>query len=132
VIAVVTNWEEFPSLWSVLLAEVWDTVRAVGTRAGRNVMLYKDGRPSVEVGVELHGPFTGRGRVAPSALPGGRVATTVEPGPPTPAGIAAGHDRVLSWCGEHHHDRTGVCWEIYGHETGDPSEMYTEIHHALA
>jgi hypothetical protein len=57
VIAVVTTWEVFPSLWGPLLAEVWQAIRATNAPAGRNVMLHQDDAPSVEVGVELLGPF---------------------------------------------------------------------------
>jgi hypothetical protein len=131
VVAVVTSPEEYPSLWGGLLTEVWETVRALGVHAGRNVMLYKDPRPSVEVGVELLEPFTAHGRVTPSALPAGRAALTLAPGAPTPEGIAAAHDRIRSWCAEHGHTPTGVCWEIYGHWSQDPSRMYTEAYHAL-
>jgi hypothetical protein len=95
-------------------------------------MLHQDDAPSVEVGVELLGPFEPRGRVIVSALPQGPTATTIEPGPPTPNGIAAAHDRVKHWCQANGHDRTGVCWEIYSHHSDDPTQMHSIIHHALA
>jgi hypothetical protein len=51
VIAAATTWDEFPRLWRPLLDEVWATMRALaGARPGRNVMLYKDDVPDVEVG----------------------------------------------------------------------------------
>jgi hypothetical protein len=131
VIAATTTWEQFPTLWPALLAEVWQAIRAGGARAGRNIMLYRDQRPAVEVGVELEGPFTAAGRVTASSLPAGPTATTIAPGPPTVDGIRDAHHRVIEWCDAHGDERTGVLWEIYSHQTADPSASYTEIHHAL-
>src|SRR3982751_1842884 len=80
VVAATTTWPEFPSLWSVLLDEVWACLRAGGVERGcRNVMLYRDNPPhvDVEVGVELSEPCPLTGRVMASTLPAGPVATTV-------------------------------------------------------
>lgn len=78
VIAQTTSWEEFRSLWPKLLDEVYTFVRACpdfgpgepGTPRWTNVMLYRDQRPSVEIGVLAPAPFTPAGRVIASALPG--------------------------------------------------------------
>ena len=60
VIAQETSWEAFPALWVTLLDEVWATVRSIaGVAPNRNVMLYKDTTPNVEVGVEVAEPFPG-------------------------------------------------------------------------
>src|SRR5207302_2121123 len=54
VLAATTTWQEFPALWRRLLDEVHAHVRWGGPgRKGRNVMLYHDDVPHVEVGVEL-------------------------------------------------------------------------------
>ena len=132
VIALTTTWEEFPSLWGPLLGEVWKAVRAGPVAAGRNVMLYKDQRPSVEVGVEVFEPFPGHGRVVASSLPGGRSAMTVAPGGPTVEGIAAAHERVQKWSAANGHELRGDRWEIYSHHSEDETTMNTEIHWALA
>jgi hypothetical protein len=51
VVAVTTTWQEFPTLWKELLDEVWTCLRAGGIHRGcRNVMLYRDDVPHVEVG----------------------------------------------------------------------------------
>lgn len=56
-VAAVTTWQEFPMLWSRLLGEVWECLRESGIERGcRNVMLYRDSRPTVEVGVLLDQP----------------------------------------------------------------------------
>jgi hypothetical protein len=50
VVAEATTWKEFPQVWRALLAEVWTFLRDSDLTPGRNVMLYKDDSPSVEVG----------------------------------------------------------------------------------
>src|SRR5262245_374168 len=98
VVAQITTWELFPQLWARLLDEVYAVVRSqpeVASTTGRgpnwqNVMLYKDDRPSVEVGVLVSAPFSTHGRVTPSQLPGGRAAMAVHRG--DYAGLGSAHD----------------------------------------
>ena len=69
VMAATTTWPEYPRVWRSLLDQVWANVRWGGTGPkGRNVMLYLDDVPHVEVGVEVTGTFEPSGRVVPSAL----------------------------------------------------------------
>ena len=97
VIAAATTWQEFPTLWKELLDEVWACLRAGGVQSGcRNVMLYLDDVPRVEIGVELRQPCPLTGRVMASALPAGQAAVTVHRGPY--AGLASAHRAVLDWC----------------------------------
>src|SRR5919198_6282804 len=78
VVPATTTWEAFPTLWRQLLDEVWACLRASGIDRGcRNVMLYRDDVPNVEVGVELGQPCPLTGRVVASSVPAGRVAMTV-------------------------------------------------------
>ena len=116
VVAETTTWAAFPELWPRLLDEVWDAVRSSsGVSPGRNVMLYLDDRPSVEVGVEVAEPFAGSGRVVASALPAGRVAvTTHRDGYAT---LAAAHAAVIEECARLGLRRLGPRWEVYGHQT---------------
>jgi effector-binding domain-containing protein len=113
-----TTWREFPTLWRMLLDDVWAFLRATpGLRAdGHNVMLYRDGlskgEVAVEVGVQVTKSFVAAGRVVPSTLPAGEAATTVHRG--TPKEIGAAHDAVLAWCTAQRRELTGVRWEIYG------------------
>jgi len=87
VVAMTTTWSEFPDLWGSLLGQVYEFVRprpelATGTGAEpwQNVMLYKDQRPDVEVGVLVSRPFHVEGSVMLSALPAGEVATATHRG----------------------------------------------------
>ena len=126
VVAQATTWDEFPRVWGLLLDEVYAFVRAGGTtQTGHNVMLYLDDVPNVEVGVQVAGSFVGSGRVTPSELPAGRVATTVHRG--AYDGLGAAHAAVHAWCAAHEHVLTGTRWEIYGDWREDPRELETEV-----
>jgi hypothetical protein len=131
VIALVTDWEAFAQLWAPLLGEVWEALRAAGAATGRNVMLYKDDRPSVEVGVELYGPFEAAGRVTLSTLPGGSAATTTDPGPPTRDSLRAAHHAVADFFKSSDRARSGPRWEIYSHWSEIAEENHTEVYHLL-
>ena len=131
VIRQTTTWERYPTLWGELLGEVWAFVRGADVRAGRNVMLYEDDVPNVEVGVEVDGAFAPGNRVVPSALPAGRAAATVHRGEPSPAGVAAAHAAVVDWCEANGHERTGVRWEVYDHWRDDPDSFETAVYWLL-
>jgi effector-binding domain-containing protein len=131
-VAQTTTWAEFPSLWGRLLGEVYEFVRGhpdLATGSGRelwqNVMLYKDQRPDVEVGVLVTGPFESDGRVIASALPGGEVATATHRGDYARLGVT--HDAVRQHAAGHGRELAGPCWEIYGHARADVNEQETEV-----
>jgi effector-binding domain-containing protein len=126
VVAAATTWQEFPTLWGQLLGEVWGCLRAGGIQRGcRNIMLYRDDAPTVEVGVLLDQPCPLTGRVVASVLPAGTAATTVHRGPFGTVGAA--HDAVLAWCAAHGHDLSRTRWEIYGPHHDDPGQQWTEV-----
>jgi effector-binding domain-containing protein len=133
VIRETTTWERFPTLWGELLDEVWAYVRGAGVQAGRNVMLYLDDVPTVEVGVELDGTFVApTGRVVESVLPEGRAATTVARGAPSREGLAAAHAAVVEWSRTNDHELTGTRWEVYDHWRDDPDSFETAVYWLLA
>jgi hypothetical protein len=107
-------------------------VRGAGVQAGRNVMVYPDDVPNVEVGVDLEGRLAPSGRIVASALPEGRAATTVAPGAPSREGIAAAHAAVVDWCEANGHARTGVRREVYDHWRDDPTSFETAVYWLLA
>jgi hypothetical protein len=131
VIALVTDWEAFAELWAPLLGEVWEALRAAGAATGRNVMLYKDDRPAVEVGVELLGPFEATGRVSVSSLPGGRAATVTDAGPPTRESLRGAHHALAEFCAAGGLERLGPRFEIYSHWSEVAAENHTEVYHLL-
>ncbi len=130
VVARVTTWPEFPSLWKQLLDQVYAFLPGSGVRqTGHNVMLYLDDRPSVEVGVEVDGPFTPTGPVVASSLPAGEVATAVHRGPYQ--GLGQAHRAVLAWCEAHGRAPAGPRWEVYGDWREDPADLETEVYYLL-
>ena len=115
-----------PRVWARLLDEVYAFVRGGGAaQDGQNIMLYRDDVPNVEVGVQVAGPFTPAGRVIPSSLPAGQVATTVHRG--AYDGLGAAHHAVLAWCAARGHRLQGTRWEIYGDWREDPAELETQV-----
>jgi effector-binding domain-containing protein len=113
---------------------VWNVLRTQQVKAGRHVALYWDGSIRLEVGVELHGPFTDEGDVVRSATPAGVVASTVHLGPY--GGLGAAHDAVRQWCHANGHRLAGPSWEIYGHWlpewNADPSRIRTDVCYLLS
>jgi effector-binding domain-containing protein len=131
VIEATTTWGQFPTVWSELLNEVWTCLRAGGITSGcRNVMLYLDNLPNVEVGVQLAEPCPLTGRVTTSVLPAGRVAMTTHRGSYAELGNA--HRAILDWCATSGEHTTGTRWEIYGPHNDDVAQTWTEIYYLLA
>lgn len=130
IIAATTNWREFPTLCGELLTEVHKGVRWQGTgHKGRNVMLYLDDVPHVEIGVELDQPAGITGRVMRSALPSGMVATMRHHGPHERLG--ATHDAIRAFCARHSLPLAGPRWEVYGHCLGEPARLETDVYYLL-
>jgi effector-binding domain-containing protein len=132
VVAQTTTWSEFPKLWGPLLGQVYEFVRprpelatGHGEELWQNVMLYKDQRPDVDVGVLISGPFQAEGPVILSALPAGEVATATHRGDYAKLGDT--HEEVRDYAAAHGRELAGPCWEIYGHARPDPSEAETEV-----
>ena len=130
VVPATTSWPEFPALWQVLLNEVWACLRAGGiTRGCRNIMLYLDDVPHVEVGVLLSQACPLTAPVVTSALPAGQAAMTVHRGPY--AGLGAAHQAVQDWCAGQGLRTAGPRWEVYGPHDEDPANVWTEVHYLL-
>jgi effector-binding domain-containing protein len=130
VVPASTTWAEFPTLWSKLLDEVWTCLRAGGIQRGcRNVMLYLDDVPRVEVGVELTQPCQLTGRVVASSLPAGTVAMTAHWGPYE--GLGDAHGAVTRWCRVRGRQPAGPRWEVYGPHRDNPAEVWTEVYYLL-
>jgi effector-binding domain-containing protein len=131
VVAATTTWPEFPALWGTLLGEVWTCLRAGGIQRGcRNVMLYRDDVPNVEVGVELTQPCELTGRVVASTLPSGRAATVVHRG--SFAGLDSAHQAVQDWCGAQGLHPAGPRWEVYGPHSDNEADIWVEAYWLLS
>ena len=131
VIAAATTWQQFPALWPQLLGEVWECLHAGGISHGcRNIMLYLDDVPHVEIGVALTVPCPLTGRVVASSLPAGEVVMTMHHGPFT--GLAAAHRAVRDWCHTQGRQPVGPRWEVYGPHQDDPNEQWTEVYYLVS
>jgi hypothetical protein len=129
VIAETTTWQAYPEVWPRLLDEVWSAVRPSRSTIapGRNVMLYKDDVPNVEVGVEVAGSFAPLGRIIASALPGGHVAMATHRGN---WDVGRAHRAVIDECDRLGLERVGPRWEIYGHFNA-PGDEEVEIYYLI-
>jgi effector-binding domain-containing protein len=132
VVARTTTWKEFPNVWGPLLDQVYRFVRrrtdlatGDGAELWQNVMLYKDDRPDVEVGVLVSGSFQPEEPVISSVLPGGEVATATHRGDYAQLGVT--HDAVRDHVAANKRELAGPRWEIYGHWRPDPTELETEV-----
>ena len=132
VVAQTTTWKEFPNVWGPLLDQVYRFVRTRtdlatgdGAEQWQNVMLYKDDRPDVEVGVLVRGSLQAEGPVIASELPAGEVATATHRGDYARLGVT--HDAVRDQVAARGRELAGPRWEIYGHWRPDPSEVETEV-----
>ncbi len=131
VVATQTTLTELPTLRPTLLDEVDAFVRGGGaTQDGHHVVLYRDDVPNVEVGVQVTGPFEPTGRVVPSTLPAGEVATAMHRGPYD--ALEEAHVAIKAWCLSHRHALSGVRWEVYGDGHEDPAELETTVCYLLA
>ena len=117
---------ELASLVPACCGLVWEAVRSQRVKAGRHVALYWDGSIRLEVGVELHGPFTDDGEVVASATPAGTVAMTTHVGPYAGLGCGPRRDRALV-CSQRPPPRRAVLGDLrplaarVGHQPrGDP------------
>ncbi|HYN72301.1 MAG TPA: GyrI-like domain-containing protein [Nakamurella sp.] len=130
VIPAATTWGEFPRLWKTLLDQVHAGTRWEGSeRKGRNVMLYLDDLPHVEIGVELDQPARFDPPIIHSQLPAGLVARTAHRGPYQLLGQS--HDRLFGWVRERGLQPAGPRWEVYGHWHEDADMLETEIAYLL-
>ena len=99
-------------------------------KPGRHVAVYLDGQITMQIGVEVDGPFAGDAELFPSATPGGRIAWTRHIG--SYAGLRDAHAAIRRSCKEQGHALAGPNWEIYGHWTDDESKLYTDVFYLLA
>lgn len=111
--------------------EVWEFVKAQKIPgANRLLALYPDTKiVEIEVGAEVAQSFTGNGRIIPSHLPAGRVATTAHLGPYS--ALAGAHRAIQQWCAANGHRLAGPSWEIYGHWTEDETQLRTDVFYLL-
>lgn len=77
----------------------------------------------LEVGFPVERTVEASGRIEPSELPGGLVATVVNVGPYET--VARAYWAIEAWLKEHHYEPTGAPWESYldGPEVQNPRTL---------
>src|SRR4051812_167037 len=125
---------DVPQRFREFLDEVYAAGKAGTAKLdGQNIFVYRptesESIVDVDFGVGVKEPFTAGGNIVMSHLPTGRAATTTLTG--DYGGIRGGHHAIIDWCKAHHHERSGVRWEIYGHWTEDASKLETQIFHQV-
>ena len=127
------KWSELGSNLIPLLDRVYVQVRAGRVaQSGHNVFVYRDPTKdgvTVEVGVEVPGPFDAMDDVVYSSTPSGEVASTLHIGPYSDLGGA--YDALAKWCKEHNRPRAKTYWEVYGDWNEDPAKLETEVFYLL-
>jgi len=127
------RWADLGPKLLALLDRVYVAVRAGRVaQTGQNVFIFRDRSPdavTVEIGVEVSGPFAPVDDVVPVTTPAGEVASTVHTGPYS--GLGAAHAAVIEWCAQHGRTRADVWWELYGDWHDDPARLETEVVYAL-
>ena len=122
-----------------LFDQLYAFVRKTKIQTGQNVILYNnppgqnlfqtpEGVP-VEVGVQVPAPFTSDGTVICSATPEGAVATSVHMGPYDQ--LAKAHKAIHGWARANGRELAGICWEVYGDWTDDPTQRRTDVFYLL-
>jgi effector-binding domain-containing protein len=128
------RWADLGPKLLALLDRVYVAVRAGRVvQTGENIFIFRDRAPdavTVEIGVEVSGPFAPVDDVVPVTTPAGEVASTVHTGPYS--GLGAAHAAVIEWCAQHGRTRADVWWEVYGDWHDDPARLETEVVYALA
>ncbi|MBI1350657.1 MAG: transcriptional regulator [Actinomycetales bacterium] len=78
---------------------------------------------ALEVGFPVERPIEASGRIEPSTLPAGPVATALHVGPYDT--IAPAYGALEQWMREHHYVQTGAPWEAYldGPEVENPRTL---------
>jgi effector-binding domain-containing protein len=127
-------WADLGPKLLALLDRVYVAVRAGRVvQTGPNIFIFRDRSPdavTVEIGVEVSGPFAPVEDVVPVTTQAGDVASTVHTGPYS--GLGAAHAAVIEWCGRNGRTRADVWWEVYGDWHEDPARLETEVVYALA
>ena len=111
------------------LDQVWTVLREQDAKTDHNIVIYRDALRTIEVGVEVLGPFTPSGDVGAVTTPAGEVATTAHWG--EYKALHRAYAALEAWCVEHDRTMTGA-WEVYGDWDDDPAKLRTDVFFQLA
>lgn len=136
ILAVVqrVRWREIGLAAMPALDRVWAHLRSNNVSGlGHNLFLYRDSdHDGCEAcfGVEVPASVEAPEGFVITATPAGRAATVAHYG--SYDGLFAANTVLRDWCAEHHHQLTGVTWELYGDWSDDPARLRTDIFYEVA
>jgi effector-binding domain-containing protein len=113
-----------------LLDRVWPVIREQDVPREHNVVVYLDGKMTIEAGVEVFGPFVETGDVHAYATPGGTAISTAHFGEYSECGGA--YAALEQWLAANARRRAGISWEVYGDWSDDPAQRRMDVYFLLA
>jgi effector-binding domain-containing protein len=113
-----------------LLDRVWPVIRAQDVPREHNVVVYLDGKMTIEAGVEVFGPFVETGDVHAYATPSGTAIRTAHFGEYSECGGA--YAALEQWLAAKARPRAGISWEVYGDWSDDPAQRRMDVYILLS
>jgi effector-binding domain-containing protein len=113
-----------------LLDRVWPVLRSQGVQTGHNVVVYLDGKMTIEAGVEVFGPFAESGDVHAFSTPGGTAISAAHFGEYSECGGA--YAALEQWLKVNGRRSAGTSWEVYGDWSDDPQQRRMDVYFFLA
>ena len=113
-----------------LLDRVWPVLRQQGVPTEHNVVVYLDGKMTIEAGVEVFGPFVETSDVHAFATPSGTAISATHFGEYSECGGA--YAALEQWLAANARRHSGVSWEVYGDWSDDPTQRRMDVYFLLA
>jgi effector-binding domain-containing protein len=126
----VTSRAELGSTILRLLDRVWPVIREQNVPREHNVVVYLDGKLTIEAGVQIFGPFVETGDVHPFSTPSGTAITAAHFG--EYADVGGAYAALEAWLAANARRRAGISWEVYGDWSDDPAARRMDVYFLLA
>ena len=125
----------------IVKAPIWSLVEKRGLRSlgqtvvvyhdrGDEMLLFRPGGVTVDVGVLLEEPFHGDRTLQCVMTPAGRVAHARHHGHYEL--LSTIHGDIRAWCAAQSRRIAGINWEHYGHWHEEPERRVTDVYYLLA
>jgi effector-binding domain-containing protein len=113
-----------------LLDHVWPVLREQDVPREHNVVVYLDGKMTIEAGVQVFGPFVETSDVHAFATPSGTAISTAHFGEYSECGAA--YAALEQWLAVNARRRAATSWEVYGDWSDDPAQRRMDVYFLLA
>lgn len=112
------------------LDPVWKFLRTRSDlKPGLNVAVYLEGPKTMEVGVQVAGPFDAPEGLVYTQSPAGFAAHGIHMGPYSELGKT--YEALHAWIACNNFRMMGPFWEVYGHWNDDPQKLRTDIYYLV-